>query len=154
MKFVRKLSFARCILFASRSCTIHTKERSWLKDRPPLISFPPAPISFVLAPEEKSFRSFIQYYREFMPRYSEVALPLISLTRDDAPADHSHGLSTPVKPTFERIRDYRSDPSNLAAFKNNLPVDLFTDASTQAWGGFLEQQRRPLAFLSGTFGKT
>ena len=61
--------------------------------------------------------------------------------------------ATPVKPTFERIRDYRSDPTNLAAFKN-LPVDLFIDASTQAWGGVLKQQRRALAFLSGTFGKT
>ena len=108
----------------------------------------------MLAPEEKSFRSFFQYYFEFMPRYSEVALPMISLTRDDAPADHSHKLPTPAKPTFERIRDYRSDPSNLAAFKNNLPVDLFTDTSTQAWGGVLEQQRRPIAFLSGASGKT
>ena len=104
--------------------------------------------------EIRSFLGFVGYYREFMPRYSEVALPLTDLTKDDAPASHPDGLPPAAANAFRQIRSYWADPQHLAAYDDKLPVDLFTDASTQAWGGVLEQNRRPLAFLSGKFNPT
>lgn len=56
--------------------------------------------------------------------------------------------------TFERIRSFLADPVHLAAFRDSEPVHLVTDASTQAWGGVLEQGGKPLAFLSGKFDAT
>ena len=102
----------------------------------------------------RGFLGLTGYYREFMPRYSEVALPLSDLTKDDAPAEHPDGLPPPAAAAFRRIRDYWSNPAHLATYRDEEPVSLYTDASTQAWGGVIEQRGRPLAFLSGKFDVT
>ena len=38
------------------------------------------------------FLDLVGYCREFLPQYSELALPLTDLTRDHASADHLHGI--------------------------------------------------------------
>ena len=84
--------------------------------------------------DNRPFLGFVLYYCEFTPRYSEAALPLTELTRDDAPASHPNGLPDPAAAAFRKIRDFWANPAHLAPFDDSAPMELYTDASTQAWG--------------------
>jgi len=99
----------------------------------------------------RAFLGVTGYYCDFVPRYAEIALPLTAATRDDAPAtiawDHEQQLA------WQRLKDALSSVVTLAVYDPSLPVQLFTDASTEAYGGVIEQEGRPLAFFSGKFKK-
>lgn len=102
----------------------------------------------------RAFLGLTGYYREFFrvdnKGFSEIACPLSDLTKDDRPATWET-LPPEAARAFRTIRDYFADPAHLAPFDPEAPVDLVTDASTQAWGGVIEQNKQPLAFLSGKF---
>lgn len=99
----------------------------------------------------RGFLGLVNYYREFYPNLSRDALPLTRLTKNDAPASHPDGIPDDARQAFEKIRAYWSDPAHLAPYAPGKPVELFTDASTEAWGGVIEQDGKPIAFMSGKF---
>ena len=110
----------------------------------------PATFQRMIDSTVRGFLGVVGYYREFMPRYSEIALPLTDLTKDDAPASHSE-LPPSAFHAFRQIQEYWANPQNLAPYDPSKPVHLVTDASSQAWAAVIEQGGRPLAFLSGKF---
>ena len=98
-----------------RKCQFHVAEIQYLGHviGQNGIATDPAKLQGILAAQEpttkkeiRSFLGFVGYYREFMPRYSEAALPLTDLTKDDAPASHPNGLPAPAAAAFELIRAY------------------------------------------------
>jgi len=101
----------------------------------------------------RGFLGLTQYYREFYDNYSQDALPLTELTKNNAP-DKFGSLPPDALAAFNKIKAYWSDPRNLAKYDPAKPVDLFTDASSEAWGGTVEQEGKPLAFGSGKFTPT
>jgi hypothetical protein len=99
----------------------------------------------------RSFLGLVGYYREYFPQYSDTALPLTDATANSAPNHYPGGLPSHLVQCFNKIKNYWSSPHNLAPYIEEDPVDLYTDASTRAWGAVIEQHGKPLAFLSGKF---
>ncbi|KAK1826725.1 hypothetical protein QBC39DRAFT_363713 [Podospora conica] len=71
---------------------------------------------------------------------------------DDQPA--LIAWDEPQRKAWQTIKDKLSQVTTLSKLQPELPVDLYTDASTKGFGGTIEQQGRPLAFSSGKFDKT
>lgn len=101
----------------------------------------------------RGFLGLAQYYREYYPNFSADAKPLTDLTQNIAP-NHFDKLPAPAQAAFHKIRNYWSTSHHLATHSPDLPTDLFTDASSEAWGGVIEQLGQPVAFGSGKFTDT
>lgn len=101
----------------------------------------------------RGFNGLAQYYREYYPGYSKDAAPLTELTKDSMP-NHFPSLPPEALAAFNKIKNYWSTSHHLATYQPHLPTDLFTDASSEAWGGSIEQLGKPLAFGSGKFSAT
>ena len=81
------------------------------------------------AKEVKQFLGLIGYYREFVPRFSDLARPLNMLTRKDVPFDW-----TPIcQESFELLKASLMTEPIVKYPDPNLPYVLFTDASKYAW---------------------
>lgn len=101
----------------------------------------------------KGFLGLTSYYRPYFPNFAKVAAPLHELTKNDCPTSFP-ALPDSAKAAFTTIKNYWSDPRHLAVYNSEKDTDLFTDASSEAWGGAVEQAGQPLAFGSGKFDQT
>lgn len=146
----------------AEKCEFHTTGTSFLglvisKDG---VSMDPAKIKAVQEWESprsikgvQSFLGFCNYYRRFMPRYSELALPLTQLTRKNTPFHWSQACEA----AFQALKQHFNDEAMLAYPDPIRPYVLETDASDYALGAVLSQedgsgQLRPIAFHSRKFG--
>ena len=93
----------------------------------------------------RQFMGAINYCRMFMgPAFTDIARPLFDLMRKDTPFSWTAQHTAAVKALKERLIHYTTlqvpDPSK--------PYVLRTDASGYALGAVLEQEGKPLGFLS------
>ena len=109
--------------------------------------------------EIKQFLGLIGYYQKFVPRFSDLARPLNTLTRKDVPFDW-----TPIcQESFELLKTSLMTEPILSYPDPNLPYVLFTDASIYAWACVLTQEKthqlegkevkilHPISYMSGLF---
>ena len=106
--------------------------------------------------EVKSFLGVCSYYRRFIPKFSEIAVPLNDLTKKGAKVD----TTTPAcVEAFETLKRMLIQAPNLHFIDPDLPFILDTDASDNAIGACLAQLgvdedgiefEKPIAFASKT----
>ena len=91
---------------------------------------------------------FVGYYRRFIPRFADVATPLVSLTGKDVPFVWDSSCST----AFGELRAALIDAPILAFPTETGLYVLDTDASNFGLGGVLSQiqidQERVVAYCS------
>ena len=96
----------------------------------------------------RQFLGFVGYYRRFIPRFADVATPLVSLTGKDVPFVWDSGCST----AFGALQAALIDAPILAFPTETGLYVLDTDASNFGLGGVLSQiqndQERVVAYCS------
>ena len=107
----------------------------------------------------RKFLGFIVYYQKIIPSYSDVAHPLINLTRKDTPFQ----WTAPCQKTFKMLKGFLLEEPVLKYPKLDLPFILYTDASKYIWAGVLTQAymygegddwrevHHPVTYVSGLF---
>lgn len=112
-------------------------------------------IKEIPAPETKrqlrSFLGLANYYRDYVPEYSKVVLPLTNLTGRRIP--QKLPWDTQAQEAFDQVKDCLVQASALQAPDPGKEFILATDASDYAIGACLAQQDNegkecPIAFLS------
>jgi len=95
--------------------------------------------------EVRSFLGLASFYRRLVPKFAEIAKPLISLTRNDQP--FTWGPSK--QETFRKLKKKLCTTPVLTFPDFSLPFILTTDASKTALGAILSQvqndEERPIA---------
>ena len=81
----------------------------------------------------RSFIGMCSYYRGFLPNFSEIAFPLIALTKTHA----RFKWTTQCQAAFDELKKYLSSIPLLAYPDLNKPYILYTDASDKAIGACL-----------------
>ena len=109
--------------------------------------------------EVKQFLGLIGYYRKFVPRFSDVARPLINLTKKDILFDWAQECQQ----TFELLKDLLMQEPILKYPDPTKPYTLYTDASKYALSYVLTQEyeheidgkikkiHHPTTYASGLF---
>ncbi|XP_064468593.1 uncharacterized protein LOC135380865 [Ornithodoros turicata] len=109
----------------------------------------------IARPETKSqLRSFLgicNYYRDYVPRYSEIVLPLTNMTNRRTP--QRLPWSEEATRSFQEIKEALANAPSLFAPDPSRDYILATDASGSAVGACLAQEHEngrecPVAFLS------
>ena len=100
----------------------------------------------------QSFLGFANFYRKFIPNYSNIITPLTFLTKKDQPWI----WSSFQQHTFNHLRQIFSSASILTIPDTSRPFSLMTDASLLAAGAVLMQKDvngnlYPCAYFSKTF---
>jgi hypothetical protein len=97
----------------------------------------------------RGFIGFANYYREFVPNFSSVAMPLTTLTKKGVPLVWTDECEA----AFERLKALLISAPVLAQWDPDRKTVLETDSSGYAVGGALSQYDddgvlRPVAFFS------
>ncbi|KAI0992782.1 hypothetical protein K3495_g15403, partial [Podosphaera aphanis] len=97
----------------------------------------------------RSFLGFANFYRCFVDGFSEIALPLINLTKKDVEWRWEREENS----AFERLKEIFASEPVLAQWDPDRDTVLEADSSGYALGGCLSQvdkqgQLRPVAYLS------
>ncbi|CDJ63510.1 OSJNBa0042D13.18 protein, related [Eimeria necatrix] len=93
----------------------------------------------------RQFLGTINYCRMFMgPDYADVARPLAHLTRKDVSFKWTELHTQAVRQLKQRLIDF----TTLQVPDTTKPFELYTDASGYAIGAVLEQDGKPIRFLS------
>ncbi|KAH8273309.1 hypothetical protein KR018_010569, partial [Drosophila ironensis] len=121
--------------------------------------------NFSLPKTLKDLRSFLglsSYYRRFIRDYAKLAKPLTTLLRGEngrSSKNNSHKinifLDQSCKSSFEKIRNTLVSQDVVLAYPDfTKEFQLTTDASNYAIGAVLEQNGRPITFISRTLTST
>ena len=100
--------------------------------------------------ETQSFLGFTNFYRRFILNFSEIANPLVALTRKDRP----FAWNAKAQEAFESLKAAFTSAPVLAHYNPAHACILETDASNYALGGILSQidpdtgEDHPIAFHS------
>ncbi|KJZ68052.1 hypothetical protein HIM_12556 [Hirsutella minnesotensis 3608] len=97
----------------------------------------------------RSFLGFANYYRQFIPRFSNIAAPLTALTKKDAVFTWSKECDK----AFEGLKALLTSAPVLAQWDPDRETTVETDSSGYVTGGALSQKgddgiMRPVAFFS------
>ncbi|CDJ54096.1 hypothetical protein EBH_0079940 [Eimeria brunetti] len=93
----------------------------------------------------RQFLGTVSYCRMFMgPRYADTARPLVELTRKGIPFAWGSSHTTAVRQLKRLLAEY----TTLQVPDSTRPYTLYTDASGYAVGAVLEQDGKPVGFLS------
>src|SRR5271154_2946845 len=103
----------------------------------------------------RSFLGFGNFYRKFIAHYSDLARPLIDLTKKDRKFEWTDECQT----TFELLKKKFTEEPVLLLPDHSRPFQIESDASKVATGAVLTQldangDRYPCAFLSKTLSPT
>ncbi len=83
----------------------------------------------------RSFLGMVSYYRNFLEKFSEIAYPLIALTRKNA----RFHWDDACQDAFEKLKQHLIEAPILAHPDITKPYKLYTDASLFAVGAILTQ---------------
>jgi hypothetical protein len=92
----------------------------------------------------KSFLGLVNYFRNVIEHYSEVAVPLTNLTKKSYP----WVWAGRCQDAFELLKQKLTEASLLRTPDESLPYEVVTDASDLGLGGVLLQEGQPVAFES------
>ena len=97
----------------------------------------------------RSFLGFANYYRQFIPKFSNIASPLTALTKKDA----AFAWSKECQTAFEELKLRLISAPVLAQWDPDRETVVETDSSGYVTGGALSQRgddgiMRPVAFFS------
>lgn len=112
--------------------------------------------------ELRSFLGLSGYYRRFIQGYAQLAKPLTNLLRGEGGRTSKNqssriqiSLNNEALESFDKIKKSLISKDVILAYPDyKKPFDLTTDASNVAIGAVLEQDNRPLTFISRTLTKT
>lgn len=112
--------------------------------------------------ELRSFLGLVSYYRRFIRDYAKLAKPLTNLLRGEngrLPKNISNktkiDLIKDAISAFDKIRRTLASQDVILAYPDfSKEFKLTTDASNFAIGAVLEQESRPITFISRTLSKT
>ncbi|UYV65175.1 K02A2.6-like [Cordylochernes scorpioides] len=98
----------------------------------------------------RQFLGLAGYYRKFIPKFSEIADPLTSLTRKNK----LFKWTTEVNKSFQELKSHLSTDPVLSTYDPSLPCKLYTDASKLGIGAILAQigndnQEHVISYYSG-----
>ena len=99
----------------------------------------------------QSFLGFANFYRRFIPNYSEIVLPLTRLTRKSVPWN----FSEECRKSFNALKQAFTTAPVLHHWMPDRPLTVETDASDYAIAGILSLttesgELHPIAFHSRT----
>lgn len=99
----------------------------------------------------RQFLGTVNYCRMFMgASFADMARPLVDLTRKGTPFIWTPDHTAAVRQLKQRLADY----TVLQVPDSTQPYELYTDASGYAIGAVLEQNHRPVGFLSQAMNPT
>ena len=98
--------------------------------------------------ELQGFLGLCNYFRRFIPKYSEIARPLTNLT---SKASWHYPLTDAELTAFQTLKNALVSPPVLAIPQFDKPFEVYTDASDHACGAVLIQESRPVAYMSKKF---
>lgn len=112
--------------------------------------------------ELRSFLGLSGYYRRFVMDYAKIAKPLTTLLRGEdgrvsknVSKNKTIDLNENAKKAFDQIKNALISKEVVLAYPNyNKEFHLTTDASNYAIGAVLEQDNRPITYISRTLSKT
>lgn len=112
--------------------------------------------------ELRSFLGLASYYRRFIRDFAKLAKPLTSLLRgENGRASKNISKRTKIEldkealDAFSKIRRTLASQDVILSYPNfSKEFQLTTDASNYAIGAVLEQDSRPITFISRTLTKT
>ncbi|UYV73181.1 hypothetical protein LAZ67_10002104 [Cordylochernes scorpioides] len=98
----------------------------------------------------RQFLGLAGYYRKFIPKFSEIADPLTSLTRKNK----LFKWTTEVNKSFQELKSHLSTDPVLSTYDPSLPCKLYTDASKLGIGAILarignDNQEHVISYYSG-----
>ena len=101
----------------------------------------------------RSFLGFANFYRKFIGDYSNIARPLLDLTKKDTPWNWNNSCQN----AFNRLKNCFLTKPILHLPDTSKPFAITTDASKYASGGVLLQadsngEWHPCSYLSQSFG--
>ena len=106
--------------------------------------------------ELQRFLGAVNYFRKFIPMFSEIAKPLYKLLQKNQPFDWSEECVR----AFDKLKSQLSNPPVLAHPNYDKPFYIFTDASQDGIGACLCQAAdqnpklmRPIMYFSKTLNK-
>ena len=109
--------------------------------------------------EIKQFLGLIDYYKKFVPRFSDLARPLNALTRKNTEFE----WTPKCQESFKLLKTSLMTNPIMTYPDPSLPYVLFTDASKYAWVCVLTQEKthtiegkdnkllHPIIYMSGLF---
>jgi hypothetical protein len=92
----------------------------------------------------RSFLGLVNYLRNFMEHYSEIAVPLTNLTRKAS----AWNWTGRCEDAFEKLKQKLVEAPLLCTPDERLPYEVVTDASDLDLGAVLLQEGHPVAFES------
>ena len=97
----------------------------------------------------RAFLYFAGYYRKFISRFSETAIPLTDATKTDAPDKWTSSMEA----SFQQLKQQLASDVDFASPNEKCPFMLQTDASGVGIAGILSQaddsgDDRPIAYFS------
>lgn len=92
----------------------------------------------------------INYLTKYIPRLSDIMLPLRELTKEKV----SFAWTENHTDIFNKIKNLITQIPNLKIFDPKLPIEIQTDASLHGIGGCLLQHGQPVAFCSRSLTET
>ncbi|KAF4678527.1 hypothetical protein FOZ60_016486, partial [Perkinsus olseni] len=100
--------------------------------------------------EIKQFLGLVGYYREFIPRFASIALPIQRLTSTCAATPNAiqEHWSAECDERFAILKRALMDLPALSYPDFDMPFEICCDASNYAIGAVLQQEGRPLSFFS------
>ncbi|CDJ60674.1 hypothetical protein EMWEY_00007460 [Eimeria maxima] len=126
------------------------REDQWKTSFRPVIGlfeYKVIPVGLKGAPAKFQANSQLLSTTATRPRdYAAVARPLVDLTRKGVPFRWTEAHTQAVRQLRQKLIDY----TTLQIPDTVKPLSLFTDASGFALGAVLEQEGRPIGFLSQT----
>ena len=132
-----------------------------LPDKIQAIQDMPHPTNLV---EVQQLMGLMNYYRKFIPCYSDLARPIIELTHGKTSPKDKIDWTELAQSCFDQLKEKFLSAPVLRYPDVNKPYFLFTDASNYAWAGVLTQAEEscsasgrvttkymPISFVSGLF---
>lgn len=96
----------------------------------------------------RQFNGLAGYFRRFIPNFSSVMVPLYELTKKDSKWEWNERHDEARNSIIQHL----STAPTLALFQENAPIELYTDASSLAYGAVLVQliegRHHPVAYMS------